>query len=292
MIDRNAASFHDQSMLSAQKDATPALMPGAHFGAVKSVRRIGSLILAESRYSPNLKTPRHSHETASFTMVSFGSYREEFSQKRFECSAGGVLYRPAGEVHRDAIGNSGAHCLMVEMPAEWTNKLTGVPLDHATISAPRHSRYDAGIAYRLRRELALGDEFSPFVVEALAIELACEMRRASETPDESPRWLLQLRERIEEEFARLPSLSLLADELGVHPGHMARAFRGHFGCTIGEYARRRKIGYCCECLRDRQVDLCDLAIRAGFSSQAHMTRMFKSQMAMTPGQYRRLHRTN
>lgn len=222
-------------------------------------------------------------------MVSAGSYREEFSQMRFECLVGGVLYRPAGETHRDTIGSSGAHCLMIEMPAEGTEELAGM---HRKILAPRYSPCDAGIAYRLRRELDLGDEFSASVVEALTVELTCEMQRTSKMQGETPRWLVRVRERLEEEFAELPSLHALAVESGVHPGHMARSFRQHFGCTVGEYARHRRIEFCCERLRNGHDSLCDLAVQAGFSSQAHMSRMFKTHMAMTPGEYRRLHRAN
>jgi AraC family transcriptional regulator len=262
-----------------------ALTPGTHFGQVKTVRQMGSLIVAESRYQPDLETPSHWHQTASFIMVFAGSYREEFAQRQFACGPGGILYRPAGEIHRDRIGSSGAYCVMVEMPAEWMQKVAATG---SVLSAPRQAPHDAGIAFRLRRELVLCDELSPFAVEALTMELACEMQRTEVKENASPRWLLQLRERIEEEFASLPPIQMLAREFGIHPGHMSRAFRRRFGCTIGEYARRRKIEYCCEHLCRDTTDLCDLAMRAGFSSQAHMTRVFKMHIAMTPGQFRRL----
>jgi len=249
---------------------------------------MGPLIVAESRYAPQLKTPLHWHETASFTTVFAGNYREDFTHRRFECFAGGFLYRPAGEIHRDRIGASGAHCLMVEVPVEWIARIAGKSC--LTLSSPRHTPSDAGIFSRIRRELLLSDELSPMTIEALTIELACASERTWKTGN-SP-WIVQLREWIADEFAALPPLGTLARRLGVHPGHMSRVFRSRFGCTIGEYARGRKIEYCCGQLRRNDASLCDIAARAGFSSQAHMTRVFKIHMGMPPGEFRRRCRRN
>ncbi|HKS74357.1 MAG TPA: AraC family ligand binding domain-containing protein, partial [Terriglobales bacterium] len=181
------------------EESTTALGPGAHFGEVKSVRRMGSLIVAESHYSRNFQTPPHWHETASFTMVFGGSYREDFSRRQFECFAGSVLYRPAGEVHCDRIGASGAHCLMIEMPGQWLANMSSFQSHRAMINAPRQCLNDAGIALRIRRELSLGDEFSSFVIEALAVELACEIQRTPVAEHAPAKWLAQLRERVETE---------------------------------------------------------------------------------------------
>jgi AraC family transcriptional regulator len=246
---------------------------------------MGCLIVAESRYSPFFRTPSHWHETASFTAVCGGGYREEFAHRQFECGVGGTLYRPAGSIHRDHIGSDGAHCLMVEMPEEWIGQMAVKGLN---LSVPWHAPWNSGFAARIRRELMVADELSPLAVEAMVIEVACAWQRDELRRGTLPRWLRLLRERIAAEFAELPQLGVLAEELGVHPGHMARAFRRHLGCTIGEYARRRKIAYCCEQLRHSHASLCDIAAEAGFSSQAHMARVFKLQTSMTPAEFRRL----
>lgn len=268
-----------------QTNETRVLAPGAHFGQVKSLHKAGSLIVAESYYEPFFQTPFHWHETASFTLVLGGSYVEEFRSERFQCEFGSALYRPAGEIHRDRMSKAGAYCLMVEMPNEWLQRITAPNL---AFCRPRCGRNRGDFAVRIRRELALADELSPVVLEALVVELACEARRDSFREKHSPLWLRRLRERIDCEFASLPGLAAMARDAGVHVGHMARAFRQYFGCTIGEYARSRKIEYCCEKLRSESRSLCDLAASAGFSSQAHMTRLFKSQTGMTPGEFRRL----
>jgi AraC family transcriptional regulator len=261
-----------------------ALAPGAHFGKVGSRQTMGSLIVACSDYRPFFETPSHWHETASFTIVSDGSYVEDFGRKLFECKTGSTLYRPAGETHRDRIGKLGARCLMIEMSNDWVQRVAGRGVK---LSAPTVRDIGSHLALRIRQEIALSDELSPIVVESLVVEMACEMERASFQDQRCPLWLRQLHERIQVEFSRLPSLETLARDSGVHPGHMARAFRQHFRCTIGECARARKIEFCCEQLLSKNWMLCDLAARAGFSSQAHLTRSFKRHTGMTPGEFRR-----
>jgi AraC family transcriptional regulator len=260
------------------------LAPGAHFGEVGSLHTMGPLIVACSDYRPFFETPSHWHETASFTIVSDGGYVEDFGRKIFECTTGSTLYRPAGETHRDRIGKLGARCLMIEMSNEWVRRIAGRGL---TLSSPRVKDIDGRFDLRIRRELAVSDELSPIVVESLVVEMACEMERPSFRVRRCPLWLRQLRDRIEAEFAHLPALEILARDAGVHPGHMARAFRQQFSCTIGECARARKIEFCCARLRSENWSLCDLAARAGFSSQAHLTRSFKRHTGVTPGEFRR-----
>lgn len=245
---------------------------------------MGSLIVAESYYSPSFETPFHWHETASFTSVFRGGYTEEFSRKQFDCSFGNILYRPAGEIHRDRIGKTGAHCLMVEMPTSWLQPIAAVV---GNLAGPKHMPNHRDFSTRVRRELALADDLSPLAVEALVMELACEMQRFASLEKRPPLWLQRIRERIDAEFANLPRLETLAIEAGVHIGHMARAFHFHFGYTIGEYARQRKIDFCCQQLRKEDLSLCDLAAQAGFSSQSHFARVFKTHTGMTPSAFRR-----
>jgi AraC family transcriptional regulator len=269
---------------NAQSKDREALAPGAHFGELKSIHQMGSLIVAESHYSPSFQTPFHFHETASFTSVFGGGYTEEFPRKQFVCNFGNILYRPAGEIHRDRIGNIGAHCLMVEMPKSWLQSLASAG---GIITRPRQMPNQIDFPSRIRRELRLADDFSPLAIEALVMELACEMQRATSVDKRPPVWLRKVRERVNDEFTNLPRLETLATDAKVHIGHMARAFRLHFGCTIGEYARRRKIEFCCQHLSEEPLSLCDLAAKAGFSSQAHFTRLFKARTGMTPAEFRR-----
>ncbi len=85
----------------------------------------------------------------------------------------------------------------------------------------------------------------------------------------------------------VPDLVTLAAIAGVHRVHVARAFRDHLGCTVGDYVRRLRVRCACELLTATAVPLTDVAMRAGFFDQSHMTRVVKRFLGVTPASLRR-----
>ena len=88
-------------------------------------------------------------------------------------------------------------------------------------------------------------------------------------------------------YAEPVSLQSLADEVGIHPSHLARAFRARHGCTMGEFVRRIRIQHARARLRQRGTDLAALAVELGFADQSHFGRVFKRCTGLTPAAYRR-----
>jgi AraC family transcriptional regulator len=84
----------------------------------------------------------------------------------------------------------------------------------------------------------------------------------------------------------------VALDAGVHPVSLARAFRHHYGCTVGEYIRRLRIRYACDRLLGSDDSLVEIAYAAGFSHQAHLSRTFKRTLGLSPSQFRRLRRAD
>jgi AraC family transcriptional regulator len=89
-------------------------------------------------------------------------------------------------------------------------------------------------------------------------------------------------------FTRHVTLDQLANTCGVHPVHLARSFRHHYGCTIGEYIRELRVDFVCRRMRLSNAPLAEIALAAGFADQSHLTRLFKDRMGLTPSEYRRL----
>src|SRR5262249_29900375 len=163
--------------------------------------------------------------------------------------------------HRDQVGTTGAHCLMVEVPEHWVRRMR---VGGLALTTPSPSYGSGNLLARIRQELTFPDELSHIVVEGLIMELACEGHRAKTVARHAPVWLRRVRDRIADEFATMPSMSALANEAGVHPAHLARAFRQHFGCTAGEFCREKRIEYCCRLLQTGG-QLCEIAAAAGFA---------------------------
>ena len=258
------------------------LPPGAHFGQLKQIRDFGGLIMAQSHYAPRTTTPMHIHETTSFTVTLHGDYVEEHRSRVLRCSRKQILFRAAGEQHRNSIGPRGARCLILEIRDTWRDRLHVRRLPFAVFQLP-----DAGdFQHRLQRELILFDDVTPLAIEALVLDLYCQLQRARRARGGIPLWLRQLQEKLEAEFDGRHSLEFLARSAGVHPCHLARTFRQHFACSIGEYVRRRRVMFACEKIAAGEP-LSHIAFAAGFANQPHFSRAFKAVTGLSPGQFRR-----
>src|SRR5258708_4667388 len=125
-------------------------------------------------------------------------------------------------------------------------------------------------------------------MESLAIEIACDLFRIQKIRTKPPLWLERARQYLEAMFRSPVALNDVAAEVQIHPTHLARSFRQHYGCTVGEYVRRMRVSYACEQLQTSQADIALVALASGFSNQAHFSRVFKAYTGLTPGEYRRI----
>ena len=82
-------------------------------------------------------------------------------------------------------------------------------------------------------------------------------------------------------------LQVLAGSLGVTRDHLGRVFAQHVGEPPQAFYQRRRLQFVCRALLSPHVTLAEIAHRFAFSDEAHMSRMFKTEFALTPGAYRR-----
>jgi AraC family transcriptional regulator len=136
------------------------------------------------------------------------------------------------------------------------------------------------------------DTASQLAIEAAIIEVLVESARVRmrRQPGSAPLWLRRIHDRLRDLGSGQTSLSALAELAGVHIGHLARSFRRHYGCSVGEYIRRLRIDAACAELSRGDKSIARIAAEAGFYDQAHFTNLFKARVGVTPGQFRALSR--
>jgi AraC family transcriptional regulator len=145
------------------------------------------------------------------------------------------------------------------------------------------------LAIRLGREVPPRDEASSLIVEGLALELlgqaaAAESGRSGRKP---PRWLVSIRDRLMEDPAGAPSIDSLAQEAGLHPGHVVAQFRAWFGGSPGELVRQRRVDLAVDLILRTELSLTEIAHRAGYYDQSHFTNDVRKRTGLTPGSFRR-----
>lgn len=254
-----------------------ALRPGQYYGASRTQFRFPSTIVTELVHRDPKQLPVHTHAQAYFCFLIAGSYREQTATTRFEYRPLTLTYHAPGFEHRDEIGIDGGRFLLMEVNPE-------------SLGVPVRSGFDVdagpGVwrALDVYRDVRLGD-----VTELSAQAAAIEILTPHDSPERHrPQWLARVIERLREVELTPPPLTELALDAKVHPVHVSRTFRRFVGVSLAEYVRRHRVRRAAAAMTAGQTMLSSIAADAGFADQAHMTRVFRSVVGMTPGEFRRL----
>ncbi|MGH9440981.1 MAG: helix-turn-helix transcriptional regulator [Thermoanaerobaculia bacterium] len=244
-------------------------------------------VFTELRHRRPSKNGPHPHGPAYFSRLTTGSYREQDGAGDTTYPVGGVRFHPASYRHGDEIGSAGARFLCVELEDGTANDLAGLRRAAPRLSGPESevARIVAAMGLEIRATDAAGD----FVLEGLAFQLLGTFVRL---PVEGgpPAWLRRVAEQIREESSRPLRLDWLAAAAGVHPVHLARSFRRHYGRSVGEELRWRRVEAIRRAISSEEVTLADAASQAGFADQSHMSRVFRRLTGMSPKEFRRIAR--
>ena len=250
-------------------------------------QQIAGVCGTEFCHPPYFDVSLHSHYTASFYVVLQGGLTELSRRKRRDLAKGSIVFTPPGEIHRDIFHAQGGRCFLAEFLPAWDDRLliSGMKIEE---SVERNNTELIYLAFKLYKEFRHADNLSALTVEGLGLELLAEFCRHSndKSNGHSPGWLCQAKDLLHDRFADPLTLADIAVQVGVHPVHLARAFRKRHRCSIGEYQRKLRIEYASRQLLLTSLPIAEIALSAGFSDQAHLSRVFKNQTGTTPARYR------
>jgi AraC family transcriptional regulator len=257
--------------------------------AKTQVRRefVGDLQLTLATYPPGTQLPRHTHEPAAIIQVLEGDYQEAFQCQTFALGRGHQLFRPSNAAHSNAIGKRGASCFLIQFTPAWLKKIQEFGHLHERPVMTRPANTDRLVS-SIFRQWQSQDLATKLVIEGMALELSAHLLRSQCGSRHPPFWLRRVREYVYEQPTEELQLRLLALEAQVHPVHLCREFRRHYGQTVGDFIRQRRVEVAAERIAlHRDEGLTDIAVDAGFASHAHFSTVFRKLMGVSPSQYRK-----
>jgi AraC family transcriptional regulator len=255
------------------------------FGSEVLNRKVSDFRLVDCLYPADSEMPRHTHEVSHLSLVLSGNYTERYGRNERACEAAMLIVHPPDEDHSVAFREKGARVFSLHLRPKWVERIR----DYSKIlDEPAAFRgLPASLAARLYREVRQWDAVTPLVIESLALQIIAETsRQVSLSEKRVPRWLERVREMLHAQFAETVRFSELAAAAEVHPVYLAREFRRHFRCTMGEYLRRLRVEIACEIISKSEMPLNEIAVRVGFYDQSHLTNACKRLTGLTPAQYR------
>ena len=227
----------------------------------------------------------HGHSEAHLCLVREGGFVERWAGRDHVCGPGTLrLSRPQVE-HQIDTQASAASCLVIEFPES-------LLLGHHALLQLDHdpSRFFETPRWMRRRAASLSAASSDdLALECWMAELLAQIARQTRSSayGRPPAWLTRVRDRLEEEFREPVTLVELSQFAGVHPSHLARAFREHYGCTVGDLTRNRRLRFARRQIENTNDPIAEIALEAGFADQAHLTRCFSQRWGHPPARFRR-----
>jgi len=122
------------------------------------------------------------------------------------------------------------------------------------------------------------------IIESIDLSVLVELDKVIES----------IRGYIDENFLNELSLDLLEEQFSINKFKLIRRFKKLYNSTPSAYQRQLKVNYAKQLMKEcmgkekphkDETDLVNVALKAGFYDQAHLTKEFKKATGLTPKQY-------
>jgi len=251
------------------------------------IRSMGSATIGEYGIRPNVRVSNHRHETEVLVLLLAGALTDhgKNGERSSEVlTAGSLRILPAGDCRDIRIGPEGARCLVIELES---------PLElgdgtRVTRRAVTRNPDITRLAAKLRPDSEISSPAGALLADLDLTELLARFGREQNMVRvrRTPGWLNNVRAAIDDAVA-YPNVNELATIAGVHPLHLVRAFREHFGHSIGDRVRRARLTRAHQHVVQTRESLSTIAAATGFADQSHMTREFQRVFGASPARLRR-----
>jgi AraC family transcriptional regulator len=236
-------------------------------------------------YRRGYKMPFHTDPAPRLSIVLFGELEEHTLSSTVRAHPFSIVAKAEAATHRNYFGSRGARLVSIVFEDE-----TFRPFAKAAHLGPWqwfHSWEAARVSVKLLR--AIKQEQKEEAVKEQVIQLLAALHpERTTTRTTPPLWLQYVAEKVRDLYCSNLLVQDLAEEAGVHPVYLARAFRKYYGCSVKEYLHRQRLHRSLGQLSAGEIPLAHLACDFGYADQAHFSRIFRREAGMSPGQFRKL----
>lgn len=239
--------------------------------------------------------PWHSHEDVSLGVVMEGAVSLATRRQTGIAGPGSLVAVNSDEAHRGSAIGGGWRCRTIHLdPATIADVAQAIAQPGASPSMAVRSPavQDPSLAsdllaLHMRAEV----DAAPLDQQSRAVALIATLllrhgESAIELPGtREPEAVASARDYLQDHLAEKVSLEQLASHVKLPPFRLLRAFEKATGLSPHAFQTQARIRMAHALIR-RDEALAQVAVATGFADQAHMTRVFKSIMGATPGQYR------
>lgn len=263
---------------------TLQLPRGRYLGGRARAWDFGGFLVSEAEYRAPVFEGWHSHENEHITFLLTGGTRELRRRCDRVATAGDLVFYCSGEPHRNIATRHPSRNLNIEIDSGYSARC-GIRSAGVDAIAARPDEARALVA-AIYHECLLGDALAGESARQLLLALL-GLADARAVGLDEPRWTRDLRDALNDQWGENLSLAELAAIARMHPVSLCKAFPKRFGCSMGEYVRRVRVGRAVALIRGGNRSLTEVAHACGFYDQSHFTRTFRRMTGFSPSAFRK-----
>lgn len=245
------------------------LSRGKFFGDVRCKMNCYGLYLIEKFHKPQIKLPKHKHDNSYYCYAVQGSWTEILEKEARQCSKGALIYHKEQEVHCTYFNRHGARTFNIEITNEFKSLFDIKLLPPSFTSWDHH--YNEPISriyqYFLKRDI------SKNLIEEILLPVLLD----SPSKNTIPQNFLCIKQRLDSEEDEKISLNNLAKEFHLHPVHISRGFKHHFGETITGYQNKKRIASLIQYLKNPSYTIKEIALLNDYYDISHLSKFVKKE---------------
>ena len=271
--------------------------PGAAFLQSMGVKQCYFKHLFTARDAEKITTKRHHHTHYEIHMVESGCVCYELAGVSCTLGAGQFILLPPRTPHRVSYRQADTSTLSVTFcPSEDPGLLPDLT-EYVT------GQFTDGMGDTIALALAeysQGKYGSSQIIAAALAQLLLSLWRLcgaqqrvapEESPEEDPRLTMAV-QFIQDNIEYAPTLGEVSAYCHLSSKQLTRLFRSARNVTPSEYIRSVRIRQIEALLKEPCLSLRDVSERMHFSSEYYFSAFFKQYAGMTPGEFRKMHRSD
>ena len=192
-----------------------------------------------------------------------------------------IIYTPAGTSHRDSMVRLDGRYLAISVDNGLVDEVAGHLRFPVALGRPLAMRVAHLIALMSTQGHSIG-----FTVEDACLTLLGELDRHGRADATAPRWLQRVVEICHSAAERSPTIAEVSRMVDVHPVHVTRVFRRHYGIPLSQYIASIRLERAAAALRAGRRSVAAIAAETGYTDQSHLCKTFKATLGVTPRTYR------
>jgi AraC-like DNA-binding protein len=222
-----------------------------------------------------------------------GVIRSEGRELPFRTSPGFVSLHTGRTTGTVRVEGS-ARTLVVGLPPEWLERFwrEGPPSQAGVCRVPGRHETARLLALAMCEEVLQGSQSGSLFAQSLSTALLSYVLDRLPVQALNVRGALseaqcrRLTRHVEERLGEDLQLTELAQLCGVGLRHFSSLFRNAYGMTPHRFVVSRRLERGAALLSTSNLDIAEVALVVGFSSQSHFTTAFRRQHGVTPASYR------